>query len=373
MAQRDRHQDKRRRRQKRLAKRDRSRPALAADADLAPLEQVIRDLKDAAQVPQPASWPGVSDPSLERPDLARWEYAEWATKNEPGRSRSRQLEAGLRQGVYGFLPEIEHWAWEEFFWHGLPGDSWHPLDAYLEHAGPRYPPAAQEQLRRWKAARIGIFQVGDVRDDTVGLQEWEPLTATPVGAPFRAIALNLGGVNIYHDLQGQYNLTYVAPWDPARELFCALGYGTTGSREHLPYFVLYRELRHPERLAWPLPWKADRAAAAQYLREWRAREWHGWFAERITFPFLAVAGYHLGGCPEFAGLRAWSPRRRSRPVGLGSIFRCRRARICWSWAGPRSRPWMPPRRTCWPSPNIRIIASRSGRRRARAANRIFCA
>jgi len=35
-----------------------------------------------------------------------------------------------------------------------------------------------------------------------------------VGPPFRAIALNIGGVEFYRPKKGLANITYVAPWAP---------------------------------------------------------------------------------------------------------------------------------------------------------------
>src|SRR5262249_38354264 len=148
-----------------------------------------------------------------------------ADKQEPGRSKLRELEYRLSKGLLAFLPELDHWAMEEFFWHGLPGDYWHPIEAFLEHAGARFPPAAQEQLRRWKEARIGLYEIGDVANDTVGLREYDPVRQVFVGPAFRAITLNIGGVNVQREHPGKFLLTHVAPWRPEECIWCGLGYG----------------------------------------------------------------------------------------------------------------------------------------------------
>jgi hypothetical protein len=152
-----RDEEKRRRRQKRHEKKHRhDLPGGAVvpgkpDADpLGKLVGVLGSLEAQLKVPSPTHWPGASDPSLERPDLVKLELGEFATSTEPGRSKSRLFERQLRQGLLGFLPELaDHWGIEEFFWHGMPADSWHPVEAFLAHAGDRFPPAAQDQLRLW--------------------------------------------------------------------------------------------------------------------------------------------------------------------------------------------------------------------------------
>src|SRR5207244_1439395 len=130
-------------------------------------------------------------------DRVKFELAEFAIKQAPGRVKYRPFEDAIRQGPVGFLPDIDHWAIEEFLWHGVPGDSWQPVEAFLESAGDRFPPAAREQLRLWKQARIGLFEVGGVRDDTVGLQEWDAVRGAAIGPAVRAITLNIGGINLF--------------------------------------------------------------------------------------------------------------------------------------------------------------------------------
>ena len=70
--------------------------------------------------------------------MVKLDFAEWVSTQEPGKSKLKQLEEGFRNGVLGFLPNIQHWAMEEFFWRGLPGDPWQPIDAYLAASGKRF-------------------------------------------------------------------------------------------------------------------------------------------------------------------------------------------------------------------------------------------
>jgi hypothetical protein len=239
-------------------------------------------------MPAPAHWPGAADPSLARPDLVKYELAAFAFGRPSAKAQAKQLERRLQQGLLDQLPELEDWAMELFLWNGSPGDSMHPVDAFLEHAGNRFPPAAQEQLRLWKEARVGMFEIGPVRDDTVELCEWDPVNETTVGNPFRAISLNIGGVNAYRDLRDHILLTYLAPWVPADNLYCAMGYGKSPAKVHSGFLVPYLGLNRPDIVAQPHPWHASRAAANEYLRRWKSRDWGAWLAERLQFPFAAV-------------------------------------------------------------------------------------
>jgi hypothetical protein len=220
--------------------------------------------------------------------MVKLDLATFATKQAPGQQKCDQMEKDIRRGPLGFVPQIEHWAWEEFIYHGLPGDSWHPIDAYLAQAGERYPAEAAEQIRRWKEARIGLYEIGEVADDTVGLQEWDPIQRTHPGPPVRAITLNMGGVNINRDLRSKVLLTYLAPWRPDLNLYCGMGYGSTLPRDKCDLLVALLGLRHPEVACRPLPWKRDRAALARHLHTWGQRDWYTWFRERLTFPFHAL-------------------------------------------------------------------------------------
>jgi hypothetical protein len=291
----DRARKKKQRRQKRLQKHS-SPPAAHPLDERKPgqghpeeaLGRLIRSL-ETHNVPAPSSWPGASDPTLSRPDLVKYDLATFAASQAPGQGKLRQLEDGLTKGLLGFLPELDHWAAEEFFWHGLPGDSWHPIDAYLEQKGDSFPPPAREQLRRWKEARIGFYEIGAVDGDTLGLQEWDLLRGTYGGPPFRAITLNINGVNVYHSAREKLLLTHIAPWAPTENLFCGMGYGCTVEKRAAVVGIHYLGLRHLDVVSRPLPWNEGRTARDQYLREWRAREWHSWLGQRMQFPFWAVA------------------------------------------------------------------------------------
>lgn len=276
-----RREEKKRRRQKRLSKRKEKEVIEDFASTLAALERQLK-------LPMPRTWPGGCDPSLERPDFVKAEYAEYATKKSPGRAKCDKFERDMKRGLLHYLPQLDHWSWEEFLWHGVPGDSWHPLDAFLEKQGDRFPPAAQAQLRLWKQARIGLFEIGEVSNDTVALTEWDAPQQHTVGESFRAITLNIGGVNTQRDQRGKILLTYIAPWVPEENLYCGMGYSVALPKNQSLMMTDFLGLQHAGVVRGPLPWRANRAAVEQYRREWKRREWDSWLRERMTFPFKAI-------------------------------------------------------------------------------------
>ncbi|HKI31592.1 MAG TPA: hypothetical protein VKA46_06970 [Gemmataceae bacterium] len=289
MAQHKRDEDKKRRRKKRLEKRARAAGARSESA-LDELGQIIGTLQRHLAVPEPERWPGGCDPSLARPDLVKLDLAQFATERSPGREKAKQFEDGCCKGLVHLLSAVDHWSWEEFIYHGLPGDSWHPIDAYLAQAAARYPPAAAAQLRRWKDARLGLYEIGEVTDDTVALREWDGVRRVPAGPPLWAITLNIGGVDILRGQEGMILLTYLAPWLPEANLYCGMGYSRTADKGSCDYFLLHLGLRHPDVVGRPLPWNEDRGAEERYMSEWLSREWLGWLEERLVFPFPALIG-----------------------------------------------------------------------------------
>ena len=225
---------------------------------------MLAHLEDHLRTPAPACWPGAVDPSLQRPDMVKYDLALFATEQPPGREKVRQFERDLRKGLIGFLPQIDHWSLEEFIYHGPPGDAWHPIDAYLAQAT-RYPPRAAEQLRLWKQARIGLYEVGDVANDTVGLREWDPVGGCHAGPACRAIFLSLGGVNIFRGAGGSVVLTYLAPWRPDLNLFCGLGYSSHSPKALALPLRPYLDLRSPEVVASRPPGREVRALVPALL------------------------------------------------------------------------------------------------------------
>jgi hypothetical protein len=325
MAHRDRGEQKKHRRQKRLEKRQaRERlprpPALLPGPSTRPLEEALAILERHLSVPEPSRWPGGCDPSLARPDRVKLELAEFALKRPPGQAKARKLEAGLRQGLLSFLPDLDDWAWEEFLWHGLPGDPWHPIDAFLAQAGSRFPPPAAEQLRRWKEARLGLYEIGEVADDAIALRDWDVVTGSAAGPWFRALTLNIGGVNLLVGARGQVLLTYVAPWLPAENLFCGLGYSQKVPPSGNDFLAAYLGLQHPEVASRPLPWTVGRAAEEQYLRSWRAREWYGWLMGRLQFPFRALVSTPPDGVPRVKEVLGMVPTTPEQARLFGVYF-----------------------------------------------------
>ena len=177
---------------------------------------------------------------------------------------------------------------EEFFWHGLPGESWHPIDRFLQASGNRFSPAQASQLALWKQSRIGFFEVGSVADDLVSLRQIDAITHRPVASWVRAIALNIGGVNHYRSEKGKVNVSYLAPWSPDENIFCAMGYGLFVPASQLDIVTpLVTGLRAITAVTFPLPWRAGKAAAKSFLEQWRQRDWVAYMTSHVSCPFLA--------------------------------------------------------------------------------------
>jgi hypothetical protein len=318
-----RDQEKKRRRLKRLQKRQRHQPATDNAHDPEESEDplaFLRTLKGLLELPAPAHWPGSADPALARPDMVKLDLAEWAANSQPGKSKLEQLETGFQNGVLGFLQDMQHWAMEEFFWHGLPGDPWHPIDAYLASAGDRYPPPARVQLCRWKEARLSLFEIGEVRDELAELREWDPFAAAPSGPWLRVLALNIGGVNYYRDKRGHFTLTYVAPWAPQESVSCAMGYGIAVARPEINLLLPYLGMRHPEIISRPMPWKVSRRAEVEHLQRWRTRAWHRWLEERVQFPFRALVLLTPHGKPQLRTIARLLPSTPDEAREFGIYF-----------------------------------------------------
>jgi len=223
-----------------------------------------------------------------QPDRVKFIYATYVSEREPGRSKMAQLERAFQQGPLGIIPEIDHWAMEEFLWHGIPNDSWHPLEAYVDFVGDCLSEAGREQLRRWKEARIGFYEVGKVQGDTLVLQEWDPVLQSSVSEPFQAITLGIGGAGLFRQYRGHLLLTYVAPWLPAEGIFCSMGYAIMPDKHEAAIFELLLNLRMPGLVAQPLPWATNASARRHYLMTWKQRDWLPWLEERMEFPFRAL-------------------------------------------------------------------------------------
>jgi hypothetical protein len=326
-----RDEEKKRRRQKRLSKRrDRETPPgkpVAGEEEFgSPVQEhedidralrALRTMEQEMRIGPPPTWPGGCDPSLDRPDRIKYELATFATTRPPGAAKCRELEERLKKGVLSQLPELDHWAMEEFLWHGLPGDTWDPVEAFLEHAGARFPPPAREQLRLWKQARIGLFEVGEMEKDTVWLQEWDPVQQASIGGSFRAITLNISGANAWRSARGRFLLTHVAPWQPEQGLYCGMGYGTHVDLPGTALMANFLGLRHLAVAATPLPWRESGAARKEYLRRWRQREWHSWMEEHLQFPFHAFVGVPPHGEMEIREVRSLLPSTAEQARNFG--------------------------------------------------------
>ena len=310
-----RRDDLRRKQKRREERRSRMRPQDDMDS-------VLHHMIEAMEAGPMDEFPGICHPSLARPDMLKFGLGTFAQDEEPGRSKLRRLERHYRLGKLGFLPDVEHWAMEEFFWHGAPGDAWHPLEAFLQQAGDRFPSEAQQQLRRWKEAEMRVLEIGEVRDATVQLRPWDLRQARPAGVWFRAIDLSVSGVKLYRPHAGSLTLTYVAPWAPDEDLFCAMGYGMILAKEHSANLLMPQYLSDAHLACSRWPWKADSRSEREYLSEWRRREWQVWFEQRVAFPFQAVVLTTEGPSLETVVDIVRVPPDQARHMGIYFGVRC---------------------------------------------------
>ncbi len=234
-----------------------------------------------------------TDADLARPDHIKFQYGTYVTDFEPGKSKADRMERDAKRGPLHEIPDIDHWALEEYFWHGVPGDAWDPLETYLDFVGNRLSEVGKAQLRQWKQARLGAFRVGSVQGDTMLLEEWDVERQVVIGQPFRAISLGIGGVQPFRDARGDVLVGYVSPWKPVENLYCSMGYSIMPKIQDAEASELILNLRMPALVVKPLPWKMTSGAQHRYMREWRQRDWNAWLGDRLRFPFRALTAHPL--------------------------------------------------------------------------------
>jgi hypothetical protein len=165
--------------------------------------------------------------------VVKYYFASYVTTREPGRSKLRAWENSIAHGPLTFFPNIKDWAIEEFLYHGVPGDDWQPMDAYLAFVGSHLSEAGREKLRQWQQAELGAYYIGAVHEPTVRLQHWDVARDAPAGPEFAALSLALGGARAHRGQEGRLLIMYVAPWELDRNLYCAMGYGAVLPRREL--------------------------------------------------------------------------------------------------------------------------------------------
>lgn len=235
-----------------------------------------------------------------QPEHLKFAYATWVSERKPGRGKMARLERAFERGPLGEIPTIDHWAMEEFVWHGVPGDDWHPIEAYIRHIERRWSDDEREQFRCWKEARAGFFEIGQVRGETVTLREWDVVGDVPIGEAVPAITLGIGGVGFFRKERRKLMFTYIAPWLPEENLYCSMGYGMVLKRKEVGVAELLLGLRHPDLVAQALPWKASSEARREYEQRWKERDWQSWLEERLEFPFRAmIPDAPIGGSGPF--------------------------------------------------------------------------
>ena len=203
-----------------------------------------------------------TDADLDQPDQIKFQYATYITDLEPGKSKADRMERDAERGPLHEIPDIRHWALEEYFWHGVPGDDWDPMETYLEFVRDRLSETGKAQLRQWKQARLGAFRIGSVQGDTMLLEEWDIERQTVIGEPFRAISLGMGGVQLFRELRGDIHIGYIAPWKPTENLYCSMGYCVMPKIKDAEAFEPLLNLCLPESVVNPLPWKTTSVLAS---------------------------------------------------------------------------------------------------------------
>jgi hypothetical protein len=115
-------------------------------------------------------------------------------------------------------------------------------------------------------------------------------------------------------------LTHVSPWDPDHNICCGIGYGACVPKNEALILHDFLGLRHLEVVSRPLPWRLGRESERRWLREWRHREWYGWFAERIQFPFEAFVPTPPKGIPRLLTIRGLVPSTPTQAEQMGVYF-----------------------------------------------------
>ena len=111
----------------------------------------------------------------------------------------------------------------------------------------------------------------------------------PLGPWVRAIALNIGGVKIYGQEKSKLNLTYLAPWAPDENIFCAMGYGMFVPAERFASCaLLVHGMRSIQAVTFPLPWRVGKVALQQCFEQWRERDWFQFMTTHVCCPFEAI-------------------------------------------------------------------------------------
>lgn len=293
----------RKQRKKSKVKKRRRPHAQPTGSEGANMSAELAEILDSMPSPVP-EYPGACDDTVARPDRIKFEFGMFLQANSASQGKMRSLAKAYARGKLSFLPNVEDWAMEKFFWHGSPGESLHPLDAFLQASGEKFSSCGREQIRRWKEAELNVFEIGRTTRTTVEFRAWDLRRSRPVGQWFPAIDLSITGVNMYRRRQGDISLQWMAPWAPDLNLFCATGYGSLAPKKTAGGLWMAQLTADAELACSRWPWRMGAGAQREYSRKWARRDWHRWIAERMEFPLDALL---LGkGTSEFATLEALS-------------------------------------------------------------------
>ena len=263
------------RKQKRAKRRQRQRALRAAWSKKRPPP----DLPGFPRIPT-----AIDDALVANPDMLKYAYATWCSRHPKLGSRMRDLEARLGKGPLHALPSIDHWAMEEYFWHGHPHDSHHPIDRFLSKRGQQLSQAAREQIQDWKRAELGVWLIEGGSGRALSVRRWDHLAGETYGPTIDAIDLSIGGAAMLASRAGSLHVSYLAPWPTKSASHSFLGYGATFQSHDLGAAELLLGLRHVREAIQPLPWLLGREERHKQREAWRRRDWQRWLGERLQFP-----------------------------------------------------------------------------------------
>jgi len=261
-----------------------------------------------------------TDADLQQLDILKHKYATFVSTRPPGKSKLRSLKAALDLGRLGNITEIDHWAMEEFFCHGVPGDDWHPIEEYLRFLGDRVSDETKKLLRRWQDAQIGCWQIDGVIADYLTLRPWIVEESRAEGEQIRTISLAIGGARQFATARGKVLLGYVSPWQPERDLHCFMGYGAAMDKDDVWTRAPLLGLRQPALMAEPVPWEATGESYRQHVETWKQRNWLDWLSSRLEFPFPAATRVGVEGKTAIVEVKGIVPMELETAHQLGIYF-----------------------------------------------------
>lgn len=233
-----------------------------------------------------AGLPGAVDASIARPDLVKFALAQLSGSGR-WKVSAAQFERDVRRGPIGFLPVIDHWAMELFFWKGTNSIGRRLIDEFLAQNPAGLTPECKTQFRGLGETRVGAFRIEAVGSEKVTLREWNPVSQQVEGPRFQAISLAISGVQDFAGTIGQVHWGCLGPWRPDLNLHCLTGYGYTFSEAEAGFLTSLLALNDLSFSGSPWPWRQSAQCERSFVAECRHRNWTDWLRAEMTFPCQA--------------------------------------------------------------------------------------